>query len=215
MKGMDIRASSWSGFLVMVLFAGPECCFSADPLEETQSSFTYNGKPIHPGIIEQFSNWMSDPSTSQIIAIDLSTAQNSNRFDSASCIRDDNGWIHVKRSDPNDKTTFSYKFIGRLLSGSLVVDIVESGGGSGFFEDVMFFSLKREISIGDKGAVHIQHALRVLQVHALGDRVDASISLDGTRVRIDKLVEHRGSQRETQLLDDPMLLLEKAVKEQK
>ena len=36
-------------------------------LIEANDKFTYQGKPIHPGLVQQFMSWMSDPGEPTII----------------------------------------------------------------------------------------------------------------------------------------------------
>ena len=42
-----------------------------DILLEANESFTYNGIPIHPGLIKEFTSWISDPGLPTTISVDV------------------------------------------------------------------------------------------------------------------------------------------------
>ena len=188
--------------LLALCFIG--CCCSADPLDEVRAKFTYNGSPVHPGVVGLFSNWMSDSSEPQILAVDLSTAQNNNRLDDSSYMKDDAGWVRTKGSDANDRHSIGYRFIGSLSSGTIVLHVYESGGGSGTFESVMMLAVSAEQAVKIDGGARTRHVLRVLRAVPIGDRARGIVRLDGSTIQIDRSKAHAEDQREPLALIDPV-----------
>nr|MBA3936732.1 hypothetical protein [Planctomycetota bacterium] len=165
--------------------------------------FTYHGSPVHPGIVELFENFPEDSNEPQILAVDLSTAQGSNRFNDDSCVKNESGWMRTKRSDPDDRNVFSYHFIGKLPSGTLVLHTCEEGGGSGSFEAVMLLAVDAEPATAGDGRQRIRHVLRVLRTASLGDRADARIRIEASTVLIDRAKAHDVDLRTPLTLIDP------------
>ncbi len=187
--------------LIALCFIG--ICYSADPLDEVRATFTYNRVPVHPGIVELFSNWMSDSPDPQILAVDLSTAQKSNRFDDNSYTKGDGGWVRTQRSDENDRRSFGYRFIGSLPTGTLVLHTYESGGGSGIFEAVMMLAVGSEQAVGADGGPRTRNVLRILRIVPIGDRANAVLVIDGSTVHIDRSRALARDQSEPLVLGDP------------
>ena len=48
--------------------------------EEANAKFTYKGEPIHPFLIEEFSNWPSDNRPPMITTVDMSAAFDTNKY---------------------------------------------------------------------------------------------------------------------------------------
>jgi hypothetical protein len=181
-------------FLVALCFLSP--CRGADLVDEVRSAFTYNGAPIHPGVIELFSNWISDPPEPQVLCVDLSTTQGSNRFDDHAYSHEKFGWLRTKRSDANDRSAFGYRFMGTLPSGTIVLHTGVDGGGSGTFESVMLLAVAAEPAVSDDGKPRTRIALRILRSKILGDRAHAVMHIEGTNVTIDRSNAHDEAQRE-------------------
>lgn len=178
---------------------------SAELVDEVRATFTWRGAAVHPAIVELFSDWISDPVEPQVLAVDLSTAQDSNRFRPETSTHDASGWVRVKRADANDHTEFGYHFVGTLPSGTIVLHAYESGGGSGTFESVMLLAASVEHATASDGGRRDRQVLTVLRIVILGDRADARLSLAGTRVTVERAHAHDESMRATLVLDDPQL----------
>ena len=179
------------------------CCYAADPIDEVRAAFTYHGSPIHAGIVEMLSSWMSDSPEPQILAIDLSTSQKSNRFDEGSSIRDETGWVRTRRRDPDDRSTFGYRFIGSLPSGTIVLHAYEEGGGSGTFESVMLLAAGSEPAQAADGTQRARQVLRVIRTIPIGDRARAAIGIAGSTIRVDRANAHDPDQRGPITIEDP------------
>jgi hypothetical protein len=178
---------------------------AADPLDDVRTTFTYDGSPIQPGIIAAFSNWLPDSPEPQILAIDLSSSQKSNRFDGGPLKPDGTGWIRARRGDAHDHEEFGYHYIGTLPSGTMVLHTYEDGGGSGIFESVMLLAISSEEAEAADGRKRRRDALRILRMVPIGDRARASISITGTSVLIDRMNAHDPDQRKPMALHDPQL----------
>jgi len=153
---------------------------AADPLDDVRARFFYDGQPIHPGIIELFSPWISD-SEPLVLSVDLAKAQGSNQFFDTPKPQP-SGW--VESPPKKDGSSFAYRFIGALPSGLLVLLIVESGGGSGQFESLMLFTVGIEQGWNDDGSRRTEHVLHVLRDISLGDRADAVVTIASDRIHV-------------------------------
>jgi hypothetical protein len=176
---------------------------AADSVDSVRTRFVYDGKPIHPGIVELFSNWMSDSEDPQVLAVDLSTAQGSNRFPVDDLAADDHGWVRTRRSDPQDHSEFGYRMIGTLPSGTIVLHVYESGGGSGVFESAMLLAVGTEPAIGADGSPRTRHVLHILRTVILGDRANAELRIDGRTVTVDRSHAHAAEMRTPLVVADP------------
>ena len=149
--------------------------------------FSWNGQPIHPKIIEDLTTWLSD-SGEQVIAINLSDSQDSNRY----CCEKD---INLKESDGRflveyreEGASFGYIHIGQADSGVHVLRIWSSGSGSGIFNNVMLLSVTEGSSIRFEGSNWRLSAYPVVLTKlgsiTLGDRWNGTITIDGNTLVI-------------------------------
>ena len=187
--------------ILLVVLVGT--LFAADPLEEVKSMFFYHDTPIHPGILQLFDPGLADLNP-QVLSVDLSAAQPSNRFPSDNYVAEPSGWVRPKNSDTEDRSGFSYRFVGRLPSGALVVETVDAGGGSGSFENVMIFSVRAETGLNDDGSSKVQHVLHLLRETGLGDRAEAVLQIKGAHVMIDRSQAKDPEMRSPLVIDDPL-----------
>lgn len=188
--------------LLLIICAGAA---AIEPAAELRATFTYLGVAVNPALVELFSNRMSDPIDPQVLAVDLSTAQGSNRFAADGAARDAAGWVTATRADPGDRTTFGYRFVGSLPSGTMVLHTYESGGGSGTFESVMLLAASAAQATASDGSRRTRQVLAVLRTVPLGDRANATLDLAGTSVRVDRAQAHDEAQRTALVIADPQL----------
>jgi hypothetical protein len=190
-------------FTVIILLILVGTLAAADPLDDVRAKFCYLGTAIHPGIIQLFDPGLADLKP-QVLEIDLAAAQPSNRFSADTYSTDPTGWVRLKHSDPEDQSGFGYKFIGRLPSGTLVVETEDEGGGSGIFETVMLFSVRAETGLSDDGSPRVEHVLHILREVPLGDRAGAALRIDGTHVLIDRSQAKDVEMKTPMVLNDPL-----------
>ena len=61
--------------------AGPSSAWS--PLVEANNDFTFKGQPIHPGLIREFQNWLSDYRPPITVTLDVGAAYDTNEYSDA------------------------------------------------------------------------------------------------------------------------------------
>ena len=126
-------------FAVLCIFISP--CFAGQQIDEANSKFTCRGKPIHPFVVKEFSNWLSDNRPPMITTVDVAAASDTNKYMDSEIEKRDN-WLFAKTEvmdgDVRLCESFGYHWIGRLANGVHVLETGSSGGGSGFFMDLMF-----------------------------------------------------------------------------
>ena len=135
----------------------PECRKSTSDIEEQkrclEKYFSFSGHPIHPKIIQDFSTWMSDGGD-QVVAINLNYSQNSNRY----CCQEDvdftiaeNGKVSAAISSQKGES-LRYIFHGKTTAGIYVLEVYESGGGSGVFGQIMLLKTSEEFRLSGSPA---------------------------------------------------------------
>ncbi len=155
--------------------------------------FYYKNKPVNPRIIQAFSTWMSD-NGDHIVAIDLSNAQNSNRFycEKEVKIRQIKKNRDIVSLEGKDNEWFGYMYIGQTTSGVIVLRTMESGGGSGVFNNLMLLKLERDHNIAYDEKNNIIKAgterlvLKKLGEIPLSDRWDGTLQIKGNSLLVTK-----------------------------
>ena len=153
--------------------------------------FSFSHAPyIHPKIIQDLTTWMSD-SGDQIVAINLSDSQASNRYFGEIQIRDEDGshpFVTIKDSNGG----FGYQYIGTTDSGVHVIYTSEWGGGSGVFKRIMLLTFEYDegLRVDWKKSVIRTGERRVLIWKrggiGLGDRWDGELRVEGNQIFIGK-----------------------------
>ncbi|MCH8312993.1 MAG: hypothetical protein IID17_08415 [Nitrospinae bacterium] len=131
--------------LVLLVFEGSKNEASKnidDYIQEVNEKFMLEGKHIHPGLIAEFSNWMSDGARPHTVSVDVLAANDTNEYFKDSYTVDQ-GRLNLNR---DDGSFFDYEWLGKLKNGIHVLEIWEGGGGSGVF--MALFFVKFEIGSG-------------------------------------------------------------------
>ena len=109
---------------------------ASEQLLEANSNFTYKNKPIHPFLIRQFSNWMSDYRPPILKTVDVSAAFDTNQYQ-LSEIKKQGDWLFSEEEEFEGDfrlyESFYYHWIGKMENGIHVLETGANGGGSGFF----------------------------------------------------------------------------------
>jgi len=166
----------------------------------------FSGQPLHPLIVQEFITWLSDTGD-HIISINLRDTFSSNRYccdDSFSVrltgkkmvvrtdftkdysTRDDN---YISQEDCGGTCAFTYAHLGTTDNGAMVIQIWESGGGSGLFSTLLFTKVKERMGANfdyanpsnlafDKQQIVLEKLFSI----SLGDRQETSISVNGNFV---------------------------------
>jgi len=136
---------------------------------------------IHPLIIRELLGWISDRRET-IVSIDISSANQSNRFHGEFNVNDRNGrsWVEWVGSE---RQFFMYSHVATSPSGVEMVECYDCGGGSGVFGSVGLFSFERDRALGEdeerKLDTRERYILKILGSIALGDRYGGEISYVG------------------------------------
>jgi hypothetical protein len=159
-------------------------CHADDMLADANANFSYKSKPIHPFLVQEFSNWLSDARPPIVATVDVQAASDSNRYGDSDVEQRDDWWFATKEETDGDISlyeSFGYHWIGKLDNGTHVLETGSSGGGSGFFMDLILV----KFSIGTilyEGQRTEQLLMTVVGYHSLGDRYEGKIRIEGNRV---------------------------------
>lgn len=159
-------------FLILSFFILLAPAMAEAGLNEPKASFSYDGKPIHPLLIAEFFNWMSDYRPPIVTSVDVKSAFDTNQY-SKDDVKVDNGWV---RADRDEGGYFQYKWLGQLENGMHVLQTADSGGGSGIFMDLLVLKESTAESSWSEGK-YTQNLLSVVRSVGLGDRFDGDIRL--------------------------------------
>lgn len=131
---------------------------------------------VHPLIVRELLGWMSDR-TESIVAVDLTSANDSNRFFGkfSRATANRRTWIEWKGDDGE---WFAYAHIATSPSGIHMVECNDCGGGTGVFGSVGLFSFERDIALGPDTTVAARPRVTVKTFGAirLGDRYCGEIA---------------------------------------
>ena len=140
-----------------------------------------SGKLVHPLIILELLGWLSDM-YHPICAVDLSVANESNRFHGDFTVEDVKGrqWVKFEPLDEQEGS-ISYAHIATTPGGIELVECYEYGGGVGVFGRVALFRAthdrmleEKESSLGARDRI----TLTIIGEIGLGDRYCGSIQYD-------------------------------------
>jgi len=104
--------------------------------------------------------------------------------------------VYTAPDDPSDGSEFGYRHIGRTASGIDVLLTMDSGGGSGVFENLMLVRVEEESGGGSVRAVdgktdvmtfkQRRVVIRKLGEIVLGDRWQGDLKVSGNEIAIGK-----------------------------
>ena len=150
-----------------------------EDLQKANQSFTYNSKPIHPGLVQEFSNWISDNRNPITISVDISAGSDTNEYSDSRVTANEEGAVCRQGQDGE---SFCYHWLGRLINGVHVLRVTDSGGGSGIFGDLFF--VKFEVGQGymSDGKKYDRLLMSIMLTYPLGDRYDGNIRFEKDRI---------------------------------
>ncbi len=160
-----------------------------DGLIEIDKSFTYKGKPIHPGIIHEFEGYLSDSGAPLSVSIDLAAASGSNQYFDGNVEQLKQGFYSVK--DSSGQGYSGYHWLGKLADGTHVVSAYSNGGGSGVFEHLYFLQFTAGRGYGPDGTPYDRLVMTAIRWYPLGDRSRARVQVLSDKVVITNLPDGR------------------------
>jgi hypothetical protein len=143
-------------------------------LETARYSFI-NPEFIHPQILDDLAGWLSD-SGDQIVAINISESNKSNRYHGDVTVEQSDGYPVVKSS--YEEGWVSYKYIGRSFSGVHIIQTWSNRGGSGVFTNIFLVTLSSDSSLESNGVNYTKKARFVIKLVGslpLGDRYQGKV----------------------------------------
>lgn len=143
-------------------------------LETARYSFI-NPEFINPQILDDLAGWLSD-SGDQIVSINISESNKSNRYHGDVTVEQSDGYPVVKSSC--EEGWVSYKYIGRSFSGVHIIQTWSNGGGSGVFTSILFVTLSSDSSLESDGVSYTKKARLVIKRVGslpLGDRYQGKV----------------------------------------
>jgi hypothetical protein len=131
-----------------------------------------NEELVHPRIVKELIGWLSDPAAA-IVAVDLCTANRSNRFfgDFTTSISDGRLWVEC---DDEGTGWFRYAHLATSPCGVHMVECYEGGGGSGIFGHVALLSFEEDRT-AEGGETRPRVILKTLGNVGLGDRYQGEV----------------------------------------
>ena len=148
----------------------------------------WKGSPVHPGCIRELRTELAD-SQPVVAAVDLEGCTHSNRYSSS--YEKDGRVLRLRDAGPDARGYFQYEYLGALSTGVHVVRFVESGGGSGSFDGLLFLRIEKTTVLED-GRQRPREMLLLVGSESLGDRAEATVELSGDAVKIRRR-EFRGA----------------------
>ena len=167
---------------------------ASEQMDEANANFTYKGKPIHPFLIREFSNWLSDYRPPVTTTVDVIAAYDTNKYQQNTIEKRDDWWFTEQEEKGDDfmfYESFSYYWLGKLANGCHVLEVSSNGGGSGFFMDLMIVKFS-EGEIIWEGRKKKQLLMSIVGSYCLGDRYEGEIKVYPDKVVIPASKSQRG-----------------------
>lgn len=154
-------------------------------LAEADNDFTFKGQPIHPGLIKEFQNWLSDYRPPITVTLDVGAAYDTNEYSDAVTSLSDGG-VSISTGNSDDSgERFYYKRLGRLDNGVHVLHTMDKAGGTGIFQSLTFVRFRTGRGFDRDGVKPSQRLLMsVVRVYPLVGPDIPDIRIKGNEVLI-------------------------------
>ena len=137
---------------------------------------------------------ISDNRPPIVTTVDIAAAHDTNKYQRDTIEKRDDWWFaerEEKIGDFSEYESFGYHWLGKLANGIHVVEVGYSGGGSGFFMDLMFIKFF-EGEIFSEGKKEKQMLMSIVGLYSLGDRYEGKITVYPDKVLIPASEDQRG-----------------------
>jgi len=149
-----------------------------DQIAEMENSFKFNGKVIHPALIQQFESWLSDPGIPVTVSVDVAAASGTNQYSDEGVSEEPNHVVQYKYG----YKSYSYQWIGKLQNGMHLVRTWARGSGSGVFQTLFFLRLQQSSGYLSDGTPYPRLLLVAERAYPLGDRTSVEILVKGNEI---------------------------------
>ena len=165
-----LNLRSFVAVLLLALFCG--VCAEAGP---ASGVFGSAASLVHPKLIRLFSGTMADVGPSAVQTVNVSaSAKLGNEYHVADVQRH-NSLVYVD-DDQSGRAWFGYKYLGAMTGQIHVLRTLDCGGGSGVFHDLLL--------VQEEAAPNGDRLLTFVAQRSLGDRTDASVTVEAERVMV-------------------------------
>lgn len=176
----------------------PAKCQTPNPDFKTQlycaqTYFLMNGKPINPMIIKDLTPQTEVDDQPPVVSIDLlaDAGRYSSRKEDLK-IESNGAYFSAEIPWPSESPyqRFSYEVLGKTANGIFVLrvieaGIIEAGGGSGQFSQLLFVRIREDKGYDDTFSLNRKRILiEVLGTYRLGDRIISTVTIDGNSLLI-------------------------------
>ena len=162
--------------------AGAGSSSAQSPLVEADGDFTFKGRPIHPGLVKEFQNWLSDYRPPITVTVDIGAAYDTNEYADAVTPASDGG-VSVITGDGGEQ--FFYKRLGRLDNGVHVLHTRDKSAGTGIFQSLTFVRFHMGRGFDRDGIKPSKRLLMsVVRVYAIVGPHTPDIQIEGNEVGI-------------------------------
>ncbi len=127
-------------------------------LREANNSFTFRGKPIRPGLVQEFECWLSDLNPVTMV-VDVSAANDANEYADEAYI--DGEYTTIKTAE--GKGVYGYARVKRAENSVHVLKTRSHGGGSGVFNSELWVKFELGEGMYPDGTPYDQLLLRLIR----------------------------------------------------
>lgn len=152
---------------------------------EVGNNFTYNGKPVHPGLVAEFTGFISDSWEPIVVSVDIAAAYDSNQYQNSDVRINEKGLVFLLEN--GEDKYFAYKWLGKLNNGLHVLEIYDGiGSGSGVFTSLFFVRVEKGYGLTPEGERYERLLMTIVRNEVVGDRDDGKITVLPDKVILGK-----------------------------
>ncbi|MBD9355191.1 hypothetical protein [Methylomonas albis] len=147
---------------------------------------------INPLLLKDLVGWISD-SGRQIVSIDISGSNSSNRYFGEVLVREFEGKRFVEVQEEETREVFGYEYLGTSESGIHVVHAYDQTSGSATFHWVLLLQIEESSILEYEDSNPKKERIPVLKLVGrlgLGDRYSGNVSMERGVIRISKDDSH-------------------------